>query len=345
MSDPTDPGSFIDWETAVRIGSRLVGEGPSTTRAEAERAVGDLRAAATRSTGLVRDFTGLDAPDGSAPVLVVDRPGWVRANADSFATVLGPVVDAVMSKRSSGAATRAIGSRVTGAEVGVLLGFMGSRVLGQFDPFHDPHGRLLLVAPNVVHVEREIQADPADFRLWVCLHEETHRVQFTAVPWMRDHLMAQVEQLAATMVPDEQALEEGLRAAINAIRGGSLMDAVTNAEQREIIDRITGMMSLLEGHADVVMDGVGPGVIPSVAAIRRKFTQRRKGVGPLDKILRRLLGMDAKMAQYRDGAAFVRHVVDRVGMVDFNAIWAEPEHLPSKAEIHDPDAWVARVHG
>ena len=345
MSDPGKHADFIDWETAARIGSRLVGEGPTTTRAEAEQVVVDLRAAATRSTALVRDFSGLDAPEGTAPVLVVDRAGWVRANADSFATVLSPVVEAVMSKRTPGAITRAVGSRVTGAEVGVLLGFMGARVLGQFDPFHEPHGRLLLVAPNVVHVEREIDAAPADFRLWVCLHEETHRVQLTAVPWMRDHLMAQVEQLAETMVPDEQALEEGLKAAVAALRGGSLMDAISNEQQREIIDRVTGMMSLREGHADVVMDGVGPGVIPSVASIRRKFTQRRKGVGPLDKILRRLLGMDAKMAQYRDGASFVRHVVDKVGMSDFNAVWDGPQNLPSKAEIHDPDAWVTRVHG
>src|SRR5690606_14244837 len=195
-----------------------------------------------------------------------------------------------------------VGSRVTGAEVGVLLGFMGSRVLGQFDPFHDPHGRLLLVAPNVVHVERELDADPTDFRLWVCLHEETHRVQFTAVPWMADHLMALVEKLAASVTPDEQALEDGLKAAITALRGGNFLEAIGNAEQRAVIDEVTGMMSLLEGHADVVMDGVGPEVIPSVGAIRRKFTQRRKGVGPLDKILRRVLGMDAKMAQYRDGA-------------------------------------------
>lgn len=345
MSGAGDSGDFIDWETAVRVGSRIVGEGPVVPEAEAARAVADLRAGATRSTGLVRDFTGLDAPDGTAPVLVVDRPSWVRANAESFATVLGPVVGSVMSKRTPGVLSRAVGSRVTGAEVGVLLGFMGSRVLGQFDPFHDSHGRLLLVAPNVVHVEREIQADPSDFRLWVCLHEETHRVQFTAVPWMRDHLMSLVEKLAATLTPDAQSFEEGLKAAVAALRGGNLMEAISNPEQLEVIDAVTGMMSLLEGHADVVMDGVGPEVIPSVQSIRRKFTQRRKGVGPLDKILRRLLGMDAKMAQYRDGAAFVRHVVDKVGMEQFNAVWAAPEHLPTKAEIHDPDAWVARIHG
>jgi len=123
------------------------------------------------------------------------------------------------------------------------------------------------------------------------------------------------------------------------------MDLFSSPEQKAVIDRITGVMSLLEGHADVVMDGVGPEVIPSVAEIRTRFTERRKGVGALDRLMRRLLGLDQKMAQYRDGAVFVRHVVDKVGMEGFNAVWSEPAHLPSKTEILDPQLWVARVHG
>jgi len=224
-----------------------------------------------------------------------------------------------------------------------MLGFLSSKVLGQFDPFHEPYGRLLLVAPNIVHVEREIGADPTDFRLWVCLHEETHRVQFTANPWLGQHLMTQMHAVADTLEPS--AVLDGLRRGADVLRGGngSIIDLVSSPEQKEILDRVTGVMSLLEGHADVVMDGVGPTVIPSVAEIRRKFNQRRKGVGSLDKLLRRLLGLDAKMAQYRDGAVFVRHVVDKVGMEEFNAVWTGPETLPSKAEITDPDAWVARV--
>jgi len=197
-------------------------------------------------------------------------------------------------------------------------------------------------------VERELEADPTDFRLWVCLHEETHRVQFTAVPWMRDHLYSEMTALTDTVEPG-RLLEDGIKRVSEALRnrngGGSLFDMISTPEQREVVDRITGVMSLLEGHADVVMDGVGPEVIPSVAEIRARFTQRRKGMGTLDRILRRLLGIDAKMAQYRDGAIFVRAAVDAVGMEGFNAVWAGPENLPSKAEIHDPAAWVARVHG
>jgi len=198
-----------------------------------------------------------------------------------------------------------------------------------------------------MHIERELQADPTDFRLWVCLHEETHRVQFTAVPWMREHLFDQFGALAETVEP-QRFLDEGLQRIGDAIKnrsGGSLIELLGTPEQKVILDRVTGIMSLLEGHADVVMDGVGPEVIPSVRSIRAKFTERRQGVGTLDRVLRKLRGLDAKMAQYRDGASFVRAVVDKVGMDDFNAVWAKADNLPSLAEIHDPDSWVARVHG
>ncbi len=339
---------MVDWDLAVRIGSRLAGEGPSVGRDEAPAIVEELRAGADRSTGLVREYTGLVARDHSAPVLVVDRAGWVQANADAFATLLAPIVDKLTEKKPPTGLTAAVGSRITGAEVGGVLGFLGSKVLGQFDPFHAPDGRLLLVAPNIVHVERELGADPHDFRLWVCLHEETHRVQFTAVPWMRDHMFGQIQEFAATMEPSG-VLEDGLSRIVEGLRnarsgsGGSLLDVVGTPEQKALLDGLTGVMSLLEGHADVVMDGVGPKVIPSVAKIRAAFNERRKGVGVLDRVLRRVLGLDAKMAQYRDGAAFVRAVVDRTGMSGFNVVWEAPEHLPSKAEIADPDAWMARV--
>ena len=358
--------AMIDWDLAVATASRFAGPGPVITRPEAEAAVAELRSGANRSTALVRDFTGLEAQERTAPVLVVDRTGWVQANADGFAEVISPLVEKLRAKRGgtspSGGLSEAVGSKVTGLEVGGLLGFMASKVLGQFDPFYsgpglDPTsgpstGRLLLVAPNIVLVENELGVDPRDFRLWVCLHEETHRVQFTAVPWMRDHIRGEVETLVGAVDPDPAKvaamLGEGVRRLGEVIRGDddvSLLDVFSTPEQRVVMDRLTGVMSLLEGHADVVMDGVGPQVIPTVDDIRAKFNKRRKDIGYLDRVLRRLLGLDAKMAQYRDGAAFVRAVVDKVGMDDFNAVWSEPAHLPSKAEIGDPAAWLRRVHG
>jgi coenzyme F420 biosynthesis associated uncharacterized protein len=336
--------SMIDWEVAIALGGRVAGPGPVVSPTEAADAVAELRADAERSTGLVREFTGLAAAERTAPVLVVDRQGWVRANTEAFSIMLEPIVAKLQEKKGAPTGVSlAVGSKVTGGEVGLLLGFLASKVLGQFDPFHEPAGRLLLVAPNIVHVERELRADPTDFRLWVCLHEETHRVQFTAVPWMRDHLFSEIEALAETVDPSG-LLDDGLKRISEAVRGNaSVLDVLGSPAQKEILDRVTGVMSLLEGHADVVMDGVGPQVIPSVTTIRRAFNERRKGVGMLDRLLRKALGLDAKMAQYRDGAKFVRGVVDKVGMADFNAVWERPENLPSKAEIADPGSWVSRV--
>jgi coenzyme F420 biosynthesis associated uncharacterized protein len=348
---------MIDWDLAVNVATRMAGQGPETSRAEADAVVAELRAGAARSTPLVSEFTGLVADADTAPVLVVDRRGWIEANADGFAHVIGPVVERLQEKRGAptGGLTEAVGSRVTGLEVGTLLGFLAGKVLGQFDPFHDlpdEAGRLLLVAPNIVHAERELDVDPADFRLWVCLHEETHRVQFTAVPWMRDHLQAQVDTLVEGVDVDPARMAAVLGDALKRVGdlvGGradtSLIDLFATPAQREVIDRVTGVMSLLEGHADVVMDGVGPEVIPTVDEIRRRFNKRRKGAGSLDRVARRLLGLDAKMAQYRHGAHFVRTVVKRAGMDGFNKVWVEPANLPSKAEIDDPHAWLRRVHG
>ena len=352
---------MIDWDLAVAAASKMSGAGPAITREEAEDVVAELREGAERSTPLVRDFTDLAAGSRTAPVLIVDRAGWIRANADGFAEVIAPLVDKLQSRKGAPSPmAEAVGSRVTGLEVGALLGFMSSKVLGQFDPFYGldsagetgPAGRLLLVAPNIVHAEREMGVDPHDFRLWVCLHEETHRVQFTAVPWMRDHIRSEIEALVSEIEVDPAKLAsmvgEGVKRVGDILRGDddvSLLDLFSSARQREVLDRITAVMSLLEGHADVVMDGVGPEVIPTVKDIRRRFTERRKGTSYLDRVLRKLLGLDAKMAQYRDGAAFTRGVLDQVGMDGFNAVWAEPAHLPSRVEISDPAAWVRRVHG
>jgi coenzyme F420 biosynthesis associated uncharacterized protein len=345
--------SMIDWDLAVRVGSRLAGDGPVVSRDQADDVVEELRVGAEKSTPLVREFTGLDAQARTAPILVVDRPGWIRANADGFATLIGPIVEKLQEKKGPPSAlTEAIGSRVTGAELGLMLGFLGGKVLGQFDPFHDvpgAAGRLLLVAPNIVQAERDLAVDQHDFRLWVCLHEETHRVQFTAVPWMRDHLQSLMAEIVGSLETDPgRLLSEGLSRIGDLVSGksdGSLIDLVSSPEQKAVIDKITGVMSLLEGHADVVMDGVGPAVIPTVADIRAKFTKRRQGVGTLDRLLRRLLGLDQKMAQYRDGAVFVRRTVESVGMDGFNAVFTEPANLPTKDEIHDPSSWVRRVHG
>ena len=347
--------SVVDWTVALGTARRLVKPGPPISAEGAAEVVASLRAAAVRAESYVVGVTGLPVPPATAPVLVVDRPGWIQANLDAFRHTLAPLSAKAQDKLKQGSpAMTALGPRLTGAEVGALLSYLAPKVLGQFDPFFpggpgEPGGRLLLVAPNVVAVERELGVDPADFRLWVCLHEETHRVQFTAVPWLREHLNGLIGSIVDSAELDAaallQMLADGLRRVTRALRTGeevSVVDLVQTRAQREIIDQITAVMSLLEGHADVVMDSVGPEVVPSVADIRRRFNVRRQGQG-FDKVVRRLLGLDAKMRQYRDGAHFCRTVIDAVGMDGFNQVWTGPEMLPSRAEISDPALWLARV--
>jgi coenzyme F420 biosynthesis associated uncharacterized protein len=384
MTSASGGTDMVDWNLAVATATRLVRPGPDISRDEARAVVAELRRHATAAEEHVRAYTRMGTPnDGGTPVLVVDRPGWIKANVAGFRTIIRPLVDKMRARREGvpGAAVfGAVGEKVTGLEVGMLLAFLSSRVLGQYETFAPPSdltdplakaadgdgngkgGRLLLVAPNIVHVERELDVDPHDFRLWVCLHEETHRTQFTAVPWLRDHIEAEIQAFLAETDIDPATLFERLREAVGSVGGGlsglggggqegdgdglgSLIEVVQSPTQREILGRLTAVMSLLEGHADVVMDGVGPEVVPSVGEIREKFQQRRaKGAGRLDQALRRLLGLDAKLRQYRDGAAFTRAVVDAVGMDGFNRVWTSPNTLPTKDEIHEPSAWVARVH-
>jgi coenzyme F420 biosynthesis associated uncharacterized protein len=353
---------MVDWDLAVVTAQRLMRPSPEISPDEARDVVEELRAGAAASEEHVRAFTGLHAESATAPVLIVDRAGWIQANADGFREVLRPLVTRLRERRGEpSGVSAAIGSRVTGLEAGGLLAYLSNKVLGQFDPFYSGEtrpggafhgGRLLLVAPNVVHIERELSVEPRDFRLWVCLHEETHRTQFTAVAWLREYMLSEMSGLVASADLDPAKLAALLRDGIERVgrllKGDpnvSLLDLLQTPEQKQAVERLTAAMSLLEGHADFVMDGVGPSVIPSVAKIREKFTHRRAGAGPVDQMVRRLLGFDAKLRQYRDGSAFVRGVVEKVGMDGFNVVWTSPDTLPRKNEIADPAAWVARVHG
>ena len=348
---------MVDWTVALNTATRLVKPGPEISREGAAAVVTELRGYANRAESYVRDVTELQAGSGTAPVLVVDRPRWIQANLDGFRQILLPLNAKVIERMKQSNPTMAnLGPRITGVEVGALLSYLSSKVLGQFDPFFPgsnsaaPGGRLLLVAPNIVAIERELDVDPADFRLWVCLHEETHRVQFTAVPWLRGYLNSQIAQIVDSTELDPTIIAQMLREAIKRIIDGlsrneevSIIDLVQTPAQRETVDRVTAVMSLLEGHADVVMDSVGPEVIPTVEHIRAKFTVRRQGQG-LDKIIRKLLGLDAKMRQYRDGATFCRAVLAEVGMAGLNRVWTSPETLPTSAEITDPKLWLARMN-
>ena len=334
----------VDWDLAAALGGRIVGGGPRLTPEEANQVVAELYYLAGEATPLVQQTTGLDDYLASE-VQVVDRQEWIRSNLDSFQRISAPLTERL---EDAGAFTREVGSRMTGAQLGLVLGFVGSRVLGQFEIFTEEDPRLLLVAPNIVSIERHLEVVPRDFRLWVCVHEQTHRIQFAAAPWLSGYLLDNIHQYMRLADMTTQELFSRLAAAVRALRSGDQPDGIVGAfqtpDQKVLFDRLTAVMSLLEGHADVVMDEVGPQAIPTVRYIRSVFQQRRaSGSIGWEGFLRRLLGMDLKARQYAQGAAFVRAVLADGGMQRLNTVWESSEHLPTRAEIEDPALWLKRL--
>jgi coenzyme F420 biosynthesis associated uncharacterized protein len=372
---------MIDWDVAISTGTRFARQGPQVSLTDARAVVAELRGLTTVVQQPVRELTGLTSQGAVGPVAVVDRPGWIKANVGGFRVVLEPLAEQLADRSSAlpaaGSVFGAIGSRATGRQAGLLLAYLSSRVLGQYELFLPPGeggappangvngsaagglngsadagvGRLTLVAPNIVMVERELGVDPHDFRRWVCLHEETHRVQFTSVPWLRGYVQGMMTEFLLASDLDAGAIFERMRSAATAVagavRGGeggeSLVEAIQTPEQRALLDKLTAVMTLVEGHGDYVMDAVGPQVVPTVADIREKFSQRRGSAGRMEQILRRILGIDMKMKQYEQGSVFVTQVVAEAGMAGFNKVWTSPETLPTRAELENPSEWLERV--
>lgn len=334
----------IDWATAASVGRKVARPGPRITRYTSAQARAELIDAAVRAESPVREVTGLADGLPVPSARVVDRAGWIDAAADSM-----PAMMADDAEPATGWS-----AKLAGVQAGGMLAFLSSAILGQYDPFSvDPEtgepGVLLLVAPNIIGVERQLRVVPSDFRYWVCLHEVTHRVQFSANPWLAGYMRDNVAGLADG---DEDSVTEMLGRVTESLRGGKprekgvigLMQLLQSPEQFAAFERMLLLGTLLEGHADHVMDAVGPAHVPTVDAIRKAFDARRSGPrNPLQRLIRALIGMDAKIAQYVRGKAFVDEVVGTVGMERFNTIWTSPETLPLANEIDDPSAWISRV--
>ena len=347
-SEQLSVGKAVDWRLAGTVGSRLTRPGPPTTDYTRCQVIDELAAASRDAEGPVRDVTGLVSENPVPEARIINREQWIRAAADSMRVMTG----------GSEAPNTTASGRIAGAQTGAVLAFVSSGILGQYDPFAaDDGGSLYLVYPNVLSVERQLRLVPKDFRLWVCLHEVTHRVQFTANPWLTQHMSRAIDVLTgdrddevgqvlgrlAEFVRDRRRVSAGASDPANAGVLG-LVRAVQSEPQREALDRLLVLGTLLEGHADHVMDAVGPAVVPSVHLIRRRFDDRRqRKQPPLQRLLRALLGVDAKLSQYTRGKAFVDHVVNRVGMTGFNAVWTGPHTLPLPAEIENPQRWIDRV--
>lgn len=319
---------YIDWGQATRFGAKVVHPGPELTPGQIEQVVEALREAADRAPAHVAEVSGMTTP-AEAETLVVDRAGWVAAMAAS-ARAITAALGAPVTPDNGLARAR---GRSLGAQAGGVFAVLAGRILGQFDPFGLPN-RLLLVAPNVVSIERRLGVNPTDFRLWVCLHEQTHRFQFGQAPWLREHLLSLMTELLGDTEPLSQ-----WRA---GDRPRSVVDAVIAPAQRESFDRVTAIMSLVEGHADVMMDRVGTRVLPTLPVIRRAFESHRDR-GGWSAVIGRLLGSDLKRAQYRDGAKFCETVLKKADLDLLNLAFSQPSMLPTLAEIHDPEQWLHRV--
>lgn len=345
-------GRAVDWDFAAMVGAKLARPAPATTDYTRHQIIEQLSDSSKAAELPVREVTGLNEGAELPAARVVDRPEWIRAAARSMRVMTtGVRPDDESDPPKPGFIT----GRVTGAETGAVLAFISTGILGQYDPFGSDGGELLLVYPNVIAVERQLRVLPADFRLWVCLHEVTHRVQFRANPWLADHMSQSLAVLTQDSGEDVSAMVGRLAQFVRAQRDGrapdpnssgvlGLMRAVQAEPQRRALDQLLVLGTLLEGHADHVMDAVGPAVVPSVSTIRRRFDERRhRKQPPLQRLLRALLGFDAKISQYTRGKAFVDQVVGEVGMARFNTIWSGPDTLPHPDEIDEPRRWIERV--
>jgi coenzyme F420 biosynthesis associated uncharacterized protein len=360
---PDRPPDPVDWRLAERTAHRVARDEPLARSYLARSLEPDFQAATARAEELVVAFTGLQ-PDGPpAAAHVVGRDAWASTNIRSFRAMLRPFTDKVGERLAANRAA-GLGRAVAGVELGVLTGYLSQRVLGQYDLLvpeegeddDDPlvgapadPGAVYYVGPNVLALEKRFAFRPADFRLWIALHEVTHRVQFTGVPWMRDYFLGLVEELVSAADPDPQRLSRAISRALEELRGGrnpldegGIVALAATDEQRDALQRVTALMSLLEGHGNVVMDRLGAEHVAGQDRMSRVLRARRAQRGP-GRLLLKLVGIESKMRQYEVGERFIAAVEERAGLAAIDAAWTSPDHLPTVPELDDPDGWLERV--
>jgi coenzyme F420 biosynthesis associated uncharacterized protein len=367
---PTDLPELVDWELAARVGRRVGGGSPLPARPAWSRQFTELSTAADLA---VAEFTGLggDLPPPVAEPL--DRGEWVDANLATLRRILRPLAAKVAERRAwraegpMPAAMRTSTRALTGAQAGTLLGYVSQRVLGQYDlPLPGPdqtapdavadavpgahgEGTVWYVVPNIVGTERRHGFRPADFRLWIALHETAHRRQFRGVAWLPGHLQGLLDAYLGSVEVDDEALKrlaqrvQGL--ARRAIAGEriELLDFLVTPEQRQIVDRVQATMTVLEGHGEFVMDQLGTRLVPDHQHMHDTLRARRNAPGAVDRLIQQLLGFRQKLDQYAMGERFVRRLFDRGGMAAVNQVFAAPEALPTMDEVRDPDRYPARA--
>jgi len=350
---PAGVADPVAWDVAERVAARLARPEPLAESYLYASLDPDFHELTDRAEELVAAETGLRSARGPARARVIDRPGWVSVNVASFRRLLRPLTDRLASRMGQGRAA-AVGRSVAGAEVGALLGWMSTRVLGQYDLLldEDDHPEdqdvVYYVGPNVLALEKRFGFPPREFRLWLALHEVTHRLQFTGVPWLRDHFLGLVGDSLAELEPDPKRLVDALRRAVDQVRSGDrpfeeggVMALLATPTQRANLQRIQGLMSVLEGHGELVMNRAGEDLIPSAGRFRQVLHDRRQPRG-LAGALQRLVGVEAKLRQYARGQAFLT-TIEEASPGAIARLWEDPEYLPTLAEIADPEGWLART--
>ncbi len=361
----------IDWAIAERVAIRVAGDEALSQSYLARSLPTDLAELTPLAEDLVYRTTGLRSLGGPAHAVVVDRPDWIHANLDSFRRILAPLFDKMADRGAMRGPARAATRAVAGTEVGALLGWMSRRVLGQYDLLVAGDGdgdgdgsaesspgdqrraagdTVYLVGPNVLGIEKKWGFSPREFRLWLALHEVTHRAQFTGVPWMRDHYLGLVRESIDAVDPDPKQLVDTLRGAVASIRRdglrafdhNGLAGVLATPRQRDVLDRIGGLMTLLEGHGDVTMDRAGEGHVPSAERFGRILRERRQNSSPISKVVLKLTGIEAKLNQYAQGESFLA-AVEGVDPALVARFWEDPVNLPTLDEIKAPERWVARM--
>jgi coenzyme F420 biosynthesis associated uncharacterized protein len=347
---------LVDWQRVEDLAAARLAKAPGAlTTVELHAADADYAHALATAIPLLEQHLGQPLPGVVERHEVVDRAGWARANIVTFEQLIGrlePHVRAATGERGMASGLARVANRfLTTQQLGFLLGYLGTRVLGQYDiallSAESRPGKLLFVEENIRQTAAVLGVNPTDFRTWIVLHEATHAFEFEANDWIRPYIRQRLEQQLAGVLDQARDLQSGgLAALIERVREAkdNPIAAFLTPEQRRLFEETQRVMSLLEGFSDWVMDEVGAQVLPDVASIRERFEARRSHRrGAVDRIVARLTGLDLKMEQYRRGERFVSGVAAAGGKQAIDALWSGPWALPTDGEMSDPSAWVRRV--
>jgi coenzyme F420 biosynthesis associated uncharacterized protein len=341
----------IDWILTERIAGYVAGTG------DAPPPKVDLSALAAESETRVTAYTGLTPARPLPDPEGISRREWVSSNIRAMRALLDPVM--ATSSKSLGPLKPALQlgfGLVVSTEVGVVLGYLAQRVLGQYElvlldeAVEDMPPRLLFVLPNLGQAVQSFGAEEKEFMTWVALHEVTHAVQFAGVPWLHGHMSGLVRELLKSAelrieAPRKVRLPSGdeIRRIMKALRAGDLISIVTSHAERETLDRVQATMAVIEGHAEHVMDAVAPDLLPSLPKLRAAIDRRRRSQSGLSRLMAKLLGLDLKLRQYEQGKYFCDAIVRERGPRALKQVFSSPEALPTLEELRAPEAWVART--